>query len=114
MGLYEQIKECAAKRGYSVNRLEQELGLPRSSLSKYNKSSPSFDKIKQIAEFLGMSVSELIGEDMGEDAYYLNEETRQIAQFAYENDGARILFNALRKTDPDNMKLVIDLVNKLS
>lgn len=114
MGLYEQIKECAAKRGYSVNKLEQELGLPRSSLSKYNKSSPSLDKIIQIADFLGMSVSELIGEDVGEDAYYLNEETRELVQLAYENEGARILLKASRNLTPDKMQLVIDLVNKLS
>lgn len=32
MGLYEQIKEVATAKGYSINRLEKELGFPRSSI----------------------------------------------------------------------------------
>lgn len=45
MGLYEQIKEVATAKGYSINRLEKELGFPRSSISKYNKNIPSMEKI---------------------------------------------------------------------
>lgn len=52
MGLYEQIKEVASTKGYSVNRLEKELGFPRSSISKFNKNKPSIEKIQQIADFL--------------------------------------------------------------
>ncbi len=59
MGLYERIKEAAARKGLSVNRLEKEMGLPRSSISKYNRHKPSIDKITDIANFLGISVDEL-------------------------------------------------------
>ena len=52
MGLYEQIKEVATAKGYSINRLEKELGFPRSSISKYNKNIPSMEKIQKIADFL--------------------------------------------------------------
>ena len=47
MGLYEQIKEVATAKGYSINRLEKELGFPRSSISKYNKNIPSMEKYKK-------------------------------------------------------------------
>ena len=59
MGIYERIKEVFGARGYSLNRLEKELGLPRSSASKYNKNVPGMDKIQKIADFLGVSVSEI-------------------------------------------------------
>lgn len=63
MGIYERIKEASAEKGYSINRLEKELCLPRSSISKYNKSTPSIDKIKKIADFLDISVDRLLTGD---------------------------------------------------
>ena len=56
MGLYEKIKEIADLKGYSIKKIEEELGLPRSSISKYDKNQPSFDKIWKIANFLGVSL----------------------------------------------------------
>ena len=45
MGLYERIRDLAKLKGYSVNRLEQELGFARSSISKFNKNKPSVDTV---------------------------------------------------------------------
>ena len=50
MGLYERIKELAKSKGYSINRLEKELGFARSSINKFNTNKPSIEKIQQIAE----------------------------------------------------------------
>lgn len=63
MGLYENIKKVAALRGYTISKLEQELGFPRSSISKYNSSDPSVGKIRQIANFLDVSYSSIISGD---------------------------------------------------
>lgn len=63
MGLYEQIKEVATAKGYSINRLEKELGFPRSSISKYNKNIPSMEKIQKIADFLHVSIAGITGEE---------------------------------------------------
>ena len=60
MGLYERIRDTAKMKGYSVNRLEQELGFARSSINKFNKNMPSADKLQKIAEFLGVSVDFLL------------------------------------------------------
>lgn len=59
MGLYEQIREVAKSKGYSINKLEQELGFARSSINKFNKNKPSIDKLQQIADLLGVSVDYL-------------------------------------------------------
>ena len=60
MGLYERVKEVAKSKGYSINRLELELGFARSSISKFNKNMPSAEKIQQIADLLGVSVDYLL------------------------------------------------------
>ena len=67
MGLYEQIRDIAKFKGYSINRLEKELGFARSSINKFNKNIPSVDKLQQIADFLGVTVDYLMtGENSAE------------------------------------------------
>ena len=55
MGLYENVKEAANSKGYSINKLEKELGFARSYISKFKKITPSADKIQKIADFLGVT-----------------------------------------------------------
>lgn len=69
MGLYEQIRDAAKAKGYSVNKLEQELGFARSSINKFNKNKPSIEKLQKIADFLGISLDYLTtGENAAETA----------------------------------------------
>mgnify|MGYP005764272711 CR=1 FL=1 len=60
MGLYENVKEAARLKGYSINRLEKELGFARSYISKFKNITPSADKIQKIADFLEVSVEYLM------------------------------------------------------
>lgn len=60
MGLYECIRDIAKSRGYSINRLEKELGFARSSINKFNKNIPSVDKLQQIADLLEVSLDDLM------------------------------------------------------
>ena len=75
MGLYEQIRDMAKNKGYSINKLEQELGFARSSINKFNKNKPSIDKLQQIADFLGVTVDYLTtGEDAANPALTARDE----------------------------------------
>ena len=79
MGLYENIRDIAKSRGYSVNRLEQELGFARSSINKFNKNTPSADKIQQIADFLGTTTDSLLsGKLSGENTSHNGEIALQL------------------------------------
>lgn len=60
MGLYENIRDIAKSKGISVNRLEKELGFARSSINKFNKNTPSVEKLQQIAEHLNVTVDSLM------------------------------------------------------
>lgn len=60
MGLYENIRDIAKIKGLSINRLEQELGFARSSINKFNKNTPSAEKLQQIAEHLNVTVDNLM------------------------------------------------------
>ena len=111
MGIYERIKEVSAEKGYSINKLEKELGLPRSSISKYNKNVPSMDKIRLISDFLGVSIDYLMyGKES--DGYYLNYETAQIAQEIFDDPNLRALFSAARGVKPEQMKLAEQMLRQ--
>lgn len=105
MGLYEQIRDIAKEKGYSINRLEKELGFARSSINKFNKNKPSTDKIRQIADLLGVSVDHLLNgtDDEQKSGYYLNEETAKAAQEIFENRELKMLFDAARDADPEDL-----------
>lgn len=107
MGLYERIRDIAKEKGYSINRLEKELGFARSSINKFNTNTPGLDKIRQIAELLGVSVDYLTGEEKeGGEEYYLNDETKEIAQAIFENKDLRLLFDASRDASPEDLQTV--------
>lgn len=59
-GLYENVKNAANAKGYSINRLEKELGFARSYIGKFKTITPSIDKIQKIADFLDVSVDSLM------------------------------------------------------
>lgn len=64
MSLYDNVKQAAKSKGYSINKLEQELGFARSYIGKFRTITPSADKIQKIADFLGVSSEYLMtGQD---------------------------------------------------
>lgn len=115
MGLYEQIRDAAKARGYSINRLEQELGFARSSINKFNKNAPSADKLQKIAETLGVTVDYLMtgNSDDDNEHYYTNEETREIAQEIFENPDLKSLFHAARDIPPEKLRAHITFIKSL-
>lgn len=105
MSLYDNVKEAAKKKGYSINRLEQELGFARSYISKFKTITPSADKIQRIADFLEVSSEYLLtGEEKEQEQYYLNDEAAQVAQEIFENKELRALFDVQRDMDADDLR----------
>ena len=109
MAIYENIRKVATEKGYSINRLEKELGLPRGSILKYNKSTPGSDKLQKIAEFLGCSVDLLLNGETSE-GYYYDAETAALAQEIYQNPELHMLLDAARDSSASDIKAFYDMV----
>ena len=112
MGLYERIKEVASEKGTSVNRIEKDLGLPRSSISKYNSNVPSIAKVKIIADYLNVPVDYLIDGSAG-TPYYVNDDTREMVSEIFNRPDLRILFNASRNAKPDQVLFAAEMLDKM-
>ena len=61
MTLISRIKSLCQDRGITLNQLEKLIGL-KGTIARWEDHSPSLDKVRVVAQFFGVSVSELIGD----------------------------------------------------
>lgn len=95
MGLYENIKDVAKSKGYSINSLEKEMGFARSSIRKFNDSAPSIKKLMKLANFLNVSLEELTGGMMREMP---QEELNEINAIRAKNITNRYMRDSMFRT----------------
>lgn len=60
MDLMEKLKNIALERGTTLTGLERECGFSNNSIKRWGKSSPSVDKVIQLAQHLNISLDELL------------------------------------------------------
>lgn len=61
MGLRDVIKDLTVQKKISVAELERTLGFGNGSISKWNRQSPSVDKLNKVADYFDVSVDYLLG-----------------------------------------------------
>lgn len=66
--LVSSIKLLCADRNLSLAELEQACGLGSRTIYRWDKSSPSVDKIQRVASFFGVSIDSLLSEQEEEVA----------------------------------------------
>ena len=115
MTVYERIENLRKAEGISQGKLEKELGFSNGSISKWKTSMPTTDRLQKIADRYNVSLEYLMtGEEKeGAETYYLNDETREIAQEIFENPDLRSLFDMSRKMPPERLKAHIEFIEKL-
>lgn len=106
MNLKERIQDLCKKTGKSMNQIETELGFGKGYISKLGKSTPNTAKIQKIADYFEVSVDYLMTGEEPEDGYYLNKETAKVAQEIFENKELRMLFDASRDADPEDLRTI--------
>ena len=113
------IKYYLQKSGKTRNDLVADLNLKYMTVSDWinGKTYPRIDKIELMANYFGISKADLVEDhnDMqqSEMPYYLNDETRQIAQEAFENPELRTLFHVARDIPPERLKAHIEFMKSL-
>lgn len=113
--MYERIKKLCRDRGISVNKLEQELKIAKGSLCKMTASKPSVARAQKIADYFGVTVDYLMtGEEKFKDTpYFIDDEARKIAQEIANRKDLKILFDTTRDVSAEDLKFVIELVDKI-
>ena len=103
--------------GKTQTDLINDLGFNKSAVSTWCNGTrlPRMDKVESLAKYFGINRSDLI-EDKSNDSdehYYLNDETREIAQEAFENPELRTLFKVARDIPPERLRAHIQFRNSL-
>lgn len=108
--MYEIFEKLCAEKGVTPYRVCKETGITTSSVSnwKAGRYRPKQDKLQKIADFFNVSIEYLMGTEEKRDApiYYTNEETAKAAQEIFENKELRMLFDAARDADPEDLKVL--------
>lgn len=76
---------------------------------------PRMGKVQRLADYFGVGKTDLIDEKSETDnsPYYLNDETREIAQEVFEKPELRSLFYVARDIPPERLKAHIDFMKSL-
>jgi len=115
--MYEIFEQLLQKNGVTPYKVAKSTGISQTTLSswKTGRLTPKIDKLKKIADYFGVSTDYLqgIAEEPEEDFYYLNKETKEIAQEIFENKDMRILFDVARGTTPERLKTYARFLKEL-
>lgn len=105
---------------YHMNRnkvngitLANYMGVTSAAISDWmhGKKMPRIDKIKRIANYFGIKLSDLI-EEKPQD-YYLNPQTARIAQAVFDDTDLHALFDAAEDCKPEDLQMAADLLRRL-
>ena len=90
------------------------MGVSTSTVSMYEVGSrkPSFEILEQLADFFNVDTDYLMGK-ASRSVYYLDPETAKLAQELKDNPGQRTLFDASKDLSPDDIKVVMTVINGL-
>lgn len=90
---FDRVKELSQKRGISLSKLEETLGLGKNSIYALKRNQPSAERLQEIADYFNVSTDYLLGRTdnpkiaSDEVAGYTTEDLRKMARNAKTFDG---------------------------
>ena len=115
--MYSIFEELLQKHGVSTYKVSMETGIAQSIFSSWKRgiSKPKQDKMQKIADYFNVSVEYLMTgkEKEGGETYYLNDETKEIAQEIFEKKELRMLFDVTRKSTPQRLMAYYNMIKEL-
>ena len=115
MNSVERVKTICKDRKIPISKLERDLGYSNGYIGQLRKGTFPNDRLKEIAEYLEVSIDYLMTgkEKEGGETYYLNDETRAIAQEIFEKKELRMLFDVTRKSTPQRLMAYYNMIKEL-
>lgn len=112
MTVVEKIRLLCKARKISIAKLERECGFANGYIGKLKGESISLSRLETVAEYFDLPLSFFTEkEDIPE--HYLDPEAAEIAKELYQRPDLKILFKATRNVDPEDLKVVQNMVDAL-
>lgn len=120
MGNFSKIfKQIREQSGLTQQQLANKLGISRSAVGMYEKGErePNIETLELIAKTFNVDMNYLLGINIAASdsntSYYLNDDTKKIAQEIYENKDLGLLFDAARTAKPEDLQTVHTMLSAL-
>lgn len=112
----EYVRDLCKKKGIAISKLEKDLGFSNGYLNPKKMDNIPYDRALLIYKYIGGDLNIMTGTDTmisDEMPYYLNDETRKIAQEIFDNPDLKSLFDMSRKMSPERLKAHIEFMKNL-
>lgn len=108
--MYEIFEKLLNARGITIYKFCKETGVSESTIYTWRKKKTQCNaKLQKIVcDYFRVTVDYLMtGKEKDSDSkYYLNDETAAIAQNIFENRELRLLFDAAKDAEPEDLETV--------
>ena len=115
--MYEVFRQLCQQKGVTTYQVAKATGISQSTFSTWKKRNNilSGEVAKKIADYFGVTVDYLMtGEATANEPYYSDAESRDIAEFLFQNPQYKTLFSAVRDIQPEDLKLVEEMIERLT
>ncbi len=110
-----RLANLLSENNMSQTELASMLGVSESTVGKWllKKSFPRMSILEKLSVIFNRPKAYFYDEEEQRSTYYLNPETAQLAQELHDNPELRILMDASKKLSPEDIRFVMDLVNRM-
>lgn len=109
------LRRLMEEYGKSQKDVADAIGVSKQTFNKWilGKSLPRMDKVDALAKYFKVNRSDLLESNATQkEDYYLNPETRELAEFLFNNPKYKVLFSAARDVPPEDLEFVRDLLDR--
>ena len=123
MCLGENIRFLRTKKGYSQDDIANMLDYKSfTTIQKWESgvSEPPLKALKKLSEIFNIDMNDLATKKLSlntnedNNAYFLDDDARDMAQFLYENPDYKVLFDASRKVKKEDIQFVKKMIDRMS
>jgi len=112
------LKRYMELNGKTRRDVSEAIGVSYYTFTDWVKGNayPRIDKIELMANYFGISKSDLVEERTKEtvEHYYLNDDARELAEFMFKNPEYKVLFDASRKVKREDIEFVKKMIDRMS
>lgn len=124
--MWEYFERLLQEKGVSIVEVSKATGIPQSTFSmwKSRKNTLSAENLLKLSVYFGVHIEYFLGANcMGlnddnvveqTEQYYVEDESKELAQFLFSNPEYRVLFDASRKIKPEDVKKAVKVLGVLS
>lgn len=105
MTIKENIRMLAKQNNLSIPKLEEILGFGGGTISRWDKSAPTADKLQKVADYFNVSVDYLLGRSECKNPIDANSISGVYLSYAKEAEENGIL--------PDDIKMALETIKRI-